>query len=192
MGWKKKKKEGSHTYVYIHIYQYIIELYTAVSRTWPSLDCLILWILEYTWNYIPFFVLRYYIKNQGLGLYGEKSDDEKWPITSSSTCWLEGNTFGVGSIFVTAGQVSGKSANVSIIIIILSGRRAVRDGRSVKLLLLLLLVRAVYFVKSFKYVSCEYDRLNGWNSTLQAVWYIRHVRWTRLFYVSFLRYSSCR
>ena len=86
------------------------------------------------------------------------------------------------SIFVTAGQVSGKSANVSIIIIILSGRRAVRDGRSVKLLLLLLLVRAVYFVKSFKYVSCEYDRLNGWNSTLQAVWYIRHVRWTCLFY----------
>ena len=32
--------------------------------------------------------------------------------------------------------------------------------------------------------SCEYDRLNGWNSTLQAAWYIRHVRiiwflWTK-------------
>ena len=33
-------------------------------------------------------------------------------------------------------------------------------------------------------VSCEYDHLNGWNSTLQAAWYIRHVRiiwflWTK-------------
>ena len=26
-----------------------------------------------------------------------------------------------------------------------------------------------------KNVSCEYDRVNGWNSTLQAAWYIRHV-----------------
>ena len=31
---------------------------------------------------------------------------------------------------------------------------------------------------------CEYDRLKGWNSTLQAAWYIRHVRmiwflWTK-------------
>ena len=34
----------------------------------------------------------------------------------------------------------------------------------------------VYFIKSWKNVSCEYDRLNGWNSTLQAAWYIRHVR----------------
>ena len=25
-------------------------------------------------------------------------------------------------------------------------------------------------------VSCKYDRLNGWNSTLQAAWFIRHVR----------------
>ena len=38
--------------------------------------------------------------------------------------------------------------------------------------------------KKLKNVSCEYDRLNGWNSTLQAVWYIRHVRiiwflWTK-------------
>ena len=24
-------------------------------------------------------------------------------------------------------------------------------------------------------VVCEYDRLNGWNSTLQAAWYIRYV-----------------
>ena len=33
-------------------------------------------------------------------------------------------------------------------------------------------------------IWCEHDRLrlNGWNSTLQAVWYIRHVRWTCLFY----------
>ena len=31
--------------------------------------------------------------------------------------------------------------------------------------------------KMLKIVSCEYDRLlNGWNSTLQAAWYIRHVR----------------
>ena len=32
-----------------------------------------------------------------------------------------------------------------------------------------------YFLK-LKNVSCEYDRLNGWNLTLQAAWYIRHVR----------------
>ena len=31
-------------------------------------------------------------------------------------------------------------------------------------------------ILKLKYVSCEYDRLNGWNSTLQAAWYIRHVR----------------
>ena len=37
-----------------------------------------------------------------------------------------------------------------------------------------------FFITSFynklKNVSWEYDRLNGWNSTLQAAWYIRHVR----------------
>ena len=40
------------------------------------------------------------------------------------------------------------------------------------------------FIKSWKNVSCEYDRVNGWNSTLQAAWYITHVRiiwflWTK-------------
>ena len=33
-----------------------------------------------------------------------------------------------------------------------------------------------------KNVSCEYDRVNGWNSTLQAAWYIKYVRiiwWTK-------------
>ena len=30
--------------------------------------------------------------------------------------------------------------------------------------------------KKLKNVSCEYDRVNGWNSTLEAAWYIRHVR----------------
>ena len=33
-----------------------------------------------------------------------------------------------------------------------------------------------YFIKKLKNVSCECDRVNGWNSTLQAAWYIRHVR----------------
>ena len=38
--------------------------------------------------------------------------------------------------------------------------------------------------KKLKNVSCEYDRWNGWNSTLQAAWYIRYVRiirflWTK-------------
>ena len=38
--------------------------------------------------------------------------------------------------------------------------------------------------KKLKNVSCEYDRLNGWSSTLQAAWYISHVRiiwflWTK-------------
>ena len=40
------------------------------------------------------------------------------------------------------------------------------------------------FIKKLKNVSCEYDRVNSWNSTLQAAWYIRHVRiiwfmWTK-------------
>ena len=42
------------------------------------------------------------------------------------------------------------------------------------------------FYKNLKNVSCEYDRLNGWNTTLQAAWYIRNVRWTCLFYISFI------
>ena len=38
--------------------------------------------------------------------------------------------------------------------------------------------------KKLKNVRCEYNRLNGWNSTLQAAWYIRRVRiiwflWTK-------------
>ena len=48
------------------------------------------------------------------------------------------------------------------------------------------------FIKYFellKNVSCEYDRLNGWNSTLQAAWYIRHVRWTCLFCIG--RWYMC-
>ena len=32
------------------------------------------------------------------------------------------------------------------------------------------------FYKKLKNASCEDDRLNGWNSTLQAAWYIRHDR----------------
>ena len=36
------------------------------------------------------------------------------------------------------------------------------------------MVRAFY--KKLKNVSCEDNRVNGWNSTLQAAWYIRHVR----------------
>ena len=34
----------------------------------------------------------------------------------------------------------------------------------------------ITFYKKLKNVSCEYSRLNGWNSTLQAAWYIRRVR----------------
>ena len=42
----------------------------------------------------------------------------------------------------------------------------------------------IIFYKKLKNVSCEYNRLNGWNSTLQAAWYIRRVRiiwflWTK-------------
>ena len=41
-----------------------------------------------------------------------------------------------------------------------------------------------FFYKKLKNVSCEYNRLNGWNTTLQAAWYIRRVRiiwflWTK-------------
>ena len=32
-----------------------------------------------------------------------------------------------------------------------------------------------FFYKKLKNVSCEYDRVNGWNSTLQAAWYIRYL-----------------
>ena len=42
------------------------------------------------------------------------------------------------------------------------------------------------FYDIWKNVSCEYDRLNCWNSTLQAAWYIKHVRRTCLFYISFI------
>ena len=41
-------------------------------------------------------------------------------------------------------------------------------------------------MKKLKNVSCEYDRLNGWNSTLQAAWYIRHVRIICFFYTVFI------
>ena len=34
----------------------------------------------------------------------------------------------------------------------------------------------IFFCKKLKNVSCEYNRVNGWNSTLQAAWYIRRVR----------------
>ena len=34
------------------------------------------------------------------------------------------------------------------------------------------------FYKKLKNASCEFNRLNGWNSTLQAAWYIRRVRIT--------------
>ena len=46
-------------------------------------------------------------------------------------------------------------------------------------------LRAVFHEK-LEHISCEYGRLNGWNSTLQAAWYIRHVRWACLLYVSFI------
>ena len=37
------------------------------------------------------------------------------------------------------------------------------------------------FYKKLKNFSCEYDRVNGWNSTLQAAWY--QVHQTRSYYV---------
>ena len=36
--------------------------------------------------------------------------------------------------------------------------------------------RSFIFYKKLENVSCEYDRVNSWNSTLHAAWYIRHVR----------------
>ena len=47
-------------------------------------------------------------------------------------------------------------------------------------------VRGVFIIKKLKKVSCEYNWLNGWNSTLQAAWYIRHVCWTCSFYISLI------
>ena len=46
------------------------------------------------------------------------------------------------------------------------------------------LFRTYFFFLKLKNVSCEYDRVNGWNSTLHAAWCIRHVRiiwflWTK-------------
>ena len=32
-----------------------------------------------------------------------------------------------------------------------------------------------FFYKKLKNVSCEYYHVNGWNSTLQAAWYIRYL-----------------
>ena len=57
----------------------------------------------------------------------------------------------------------------------------------------------VIFYQKLENISCEYDRLNGWNSTLQAAWYIRHVRirwflWTKptiwLLIISFTKYRT--
>ena len=48
--------------------------------------------------------------------------------------------------------------------------------------------QTIFLNKKLKNVSCEYDRLNDWNSTLQAAWCIRHVRWTCLFFDSFITY----
>ena len=47
------------------------------------------------------------------------------------------------------------------------------------------------FYKKLKNLSFEYDWLNGWNSTLKAAWYIRHVRWASLFCVSFTKCHYC-
>jgi len=41
-----------------------------------------------------------------------------------------------------------------------------------------------------KNLSCECDRLNSWDSALQAAWYIRHVRWTCLFPVGSTPYRK--
>ena len=54
-----------------------------------------------------------------------------------------------------------------------------------------LLTSTFFFCTKLKNVSCEYDRLNGWNSTLQAAWYIRHVRWTCLFYTLSISFTKC-
>ena len=37
-------------------------------------------------------------------------------------------------------------------------------------------------LKKMKNASFEYEWLNGWNSALQAAWYIGHLRWACLFY----------
>ena len=50
--------------------------------------------------------------------------------------------------------------------------------------------RTMFLFKKLENVSCEYDGLNGWNSTLRAAWYIRHVRWTCFFYISFIILQS--
>ena len=55
--------------------------------------------------------------------------------------------------------------------------------------LFVLRMMMLFFYKKLKNVSCEYDRLNGWNSTLQAVWYIGHVRWASLFYNRYFIYN---
>ena len=57
------------------------------------------------------------------------------------------------------------------------------NPRTTYVLVRVLIITAC-FNKKLKNVSCEYDRLNGGNSTLQAAWYIRHVRiiwflWTK-------------
>ena len=47
----------------------------------------------------------------------------------------------------------------------------------------------VMFYTKLKNVRCEYDWLNGWNSTLQAAWYNTNVRWACLFYTRYFIYS---
>ena len=54
---------------------------------------------------------------------------------------------------------------------------------------LMVVKHSTLFCKKLKKVICEYNRLNGWNSTLQAAWFIRHVPWAWLFYISFIVWS---
>ena len=43
--------------------------------------------------------------------------------------------------------------------------------------------RKLLFFKKLKNVSCEYDRLNGWNSTFQAAWYFSTFYFLFLYYI---------
>ena len=94
--------------------------------------------------------------------------------------YIRGHTAGSSPLPTTVRALHFYRGNISALSSLVDSRRIVLTParRSQQLILFFT------FYKKLKNVSCEYNRLNGWNSTLQAAWYIRRVRiiwflWTK-------------
>ena len=80
-----------------------------------------------------------------------------------------------GTSFLFAMWLAWNPAGEAFLLVCISA--FVRAAFVVSLLLWACVMRCCFynsFYKKLKNVSCEYNRLNGWNSTLQAAWYSVH------------------